>query len=195
MQASGRPDASRAGRALNVREVESGDGARGVGKDGVPVLTASTRTARSSRCCFSAAAASNVSCSVQVKFLVSSRCTGRQWPTFGRSGRRRDHWGRRSVLPGLPVRGDWPAWNGGRDEGAGQVLSRGRCRVDRVRSTAPVAAPTGSLLLGQGRRRVAMPPIRARDASARSVADRIEGSRSRCREVEFWTHYGTRNSR
>ena len=28
---------------------------------------------------------------------------------------------------------------------------RGRCRVDRVRSTAPVAAPTGSLLLGQGR--------------------------------------------
>ena len=102
--------------------------------------------------------------------------------------------GRRSVLPGLPVRGDWPAWNGGRDEGAGQVPSRGRCRVDRVRSTAPVAAPTGSLLLGQGRR-VAMPPIRACDASARSVADRIEGSRSRCREAEFWTHYGTRNSR
>ena len=28
-----------------------------------------------------------------------------------------------------------------------------------------------------------------------SVADRIEGSGSRCREVESWTHYGTRNSR
>ena len=27
-----------------------------------------------------------------------------------------------------------------------------------------------------------------------SVADRIEGSRSRCREVESWTHCGTNNA-
>ena len=70
---------------------------------------------------------------------------------FGGSGRRRDC-GRAAGIAGVTRPGRPASRERGRDESGGRVPSRGRCRVDRVRRTAPVAAPTGSLLLGQGRR-------------------------------------------